>query len=261
MVYRAFIIILIFLVSVIIPPETRSEVAVKPISVNPKIYNLNDVVGILENYHQDSSCIDRSIEVLEIMIKKQPDNVEAINFLSRVWLTYGYAKARTKEDMIMAFGNGVEAAQKALAIAPENPDSHFFYVANLASLGDVKGVFNSLFMLPEIRRELEIILDLDPNHSYGLAMNGALYSYLPGILGGDTEIADIYIRRAIRLEPHVSSTKLYLARNLRKQKKYDEAIEVLHELVNDKDPSFYPDWYLNRRYAMYLISKIRQEKN
>jgi len=261
MLHRPFILVLIFAVSIVISPETRSEVTVKPISVNPKVYNLNDVVSILENYHRDSSCIDRSIEVLELIIIKQPDNVEAINFLSRVWLTYGYAKARTKEDMIMAFGNGVEAAQKALAIAPENPDSHFFYVANLASLGDVKGVFNSLFMLPEIRHELEIILDLDPNHPYGLAMNGALYSYLPGILGGDTEIADIYIRRAIRLEPHVSSTKLYLARNLRKQKKYDEAIEVLHELVNDKEPAFYPDWYLNRRYAVYLMSQIRQEKN
>jgi len=261
MLHRPFILVLIFAVSIVISPETRSEVTVKPISVNPKVYNLNDVVSILENYHRDSSCIDRSIEVLKIMIIEQPNNVEAINFLSRVWLTYGYAKARTKEDMIMAFGNGVEAAEKALAIAPENPDSHFFYVANLASLGDVKGVFNSLFMLPEIRHELEIILDLDPNHPYGLAMNGALYSYLPGILGGDTEIADIYIRRAIKIEPHVSSTKLYLARNLRKQKKYGEAIEVLHELVNDKEPAFYPDWYLNRRYAVYLMSQIRQEKN
>lgn len=261
MVYRASILLLMFSVSFMFLPASRSELTVKPVSVNSPVYNLNDAVSILENYHRDSTCIDRSIEVLEVMIKKQPDNVEAINFLSRVWLTYGYAKAKTKEDMIMAFGNGVEAAQKAIEIAPNNPDSHFFYVANLASLGDVKGVFNSLFMLPEIRRELDIILELDPNHSYGLAMNGALYSYLPGILGGDTEIADIYIRRAIRLKPHVSSTKLYLARNLRKQKKYDEAIEVLHELVNDKEPAFYPDWYLNRRYAMYLMSQIRQEIN
>lgn len=223
--------------------------------------DLDDAKTALINYHRDSKCIDDSIEILEAVIKEQPNNIEALNFLSRVWLTYGYAKARTKEERIFAFGNGVEAAKKGLEIAPDNPDTHFFYVANLASLGDAKGVFNSLFMLPEIRRELETILELDPNHPYGLAMNGALYSYLPGILGGDTIMADIYIRRALRLDPHMSSAKLYLARNLMKQKKYDEAVEVLISLVNDKEPSFYPDWYLNSKYAVILISQIREKQN
>lgn len=231
------------------------------ITTNLNTPDLDDARSALINYHKDSKCIDDSIEILEVIIKEQPDNIEALNFLSRVWLTYGYAKARTKEDMIFAFGNGVETAKKGLKIAPDNPDTHFFYVANLASLGDAKGVFNSLFLLPEIRRELELILELDPNHTYALAMNGALYSYLPGILGGDTHIADIYIRRALRLDPHMSSARLYLARNLMKQKKYDEAVEVLLDLVNEKKPSFYPDWYLNSKYAVILISHIRDKQN
>lgn len=225
------------------------------------IPNIDDAKSALINYHKDSKCIDDSIEILKVIIKEEPNNIEALNFLSRVWLTYGYAKARTKEEMIFAFTNGVNTAKKAIEIAPENPDTHFFYVANLASLGDAKGVFNSLFMLPEIRRELDLILELDPNHPYGLAMNGALYSYLPGILGGDTEIADLYIRRAIKLDPHMSSAKLYLARNLMKQKKNEEAMEVLIELINEKEPSFYPDWYLNSKFALILISHIREKQN
>lgn len=240
---------------------THSEV--NPATITPATLDapdVNDAKTVLTNYHRDSKSIDDSIEILETIIKQEPENVEALNFLSRVWLTYGYAKARTKEDLIFAFENGVKVAKKAIEIAPENPDSHFFYVANLASLGDAKGVFNSLFMLPEIRRELEIILELDPNHAFGLAMNGALYSYLPGILGGDTYVADVYIRRSLSIKPNVSSAKLYLARNLRKQKKYDEAIDVLLDLVNDKEPYFYPDWYLNSKYAVYLITQIREEK-
>jgi lipoprotein NlpI len=115
-------------------------------------------------------------------------------------------------------------------------------------------------MLPKIRRELDLILELDPNHAYALGMNGALYLFLPGILGGDVGISEIYMRRALSLNPHMSSAKLYLAMNLRKQKRYDEAIEVLLDLVRDKEPAFYPDWYLNRKYAIVLISRIRQEK-
>ncbi|MGB2693158.1 MAG: tetratricopeptide repeat protein [Thermodesulfobacteriota bacterium] len=69
------------------------------------------------------------------------------------------------------------------------------------------------------------------------------------------------MRRALRLDPHMSSSRLYLARNLMKQKKYDEAVEVLIDLVNEKKPSFYPDWYLNSKYAVILISQIREKQN
>jgi tetratricopeptide (TPR) repeat protein len=252
-------ILLIFVI--LITSEISNSEVYEYTSVNKsaKAPNLNDARSVLVNYHKDSQNIDRSIEIVEGVLKEQPDNVEALNFLSRVWLTYGYAKARTKEDLILAFSNGLEVSKKALQIAPDNADAHFFYVANLASLGDAKGMFSSLFMLPEIRRELDLILRLDPNHAYALGMNGALYLFLPGILGGDIKISEIYMRRALSINPHMSSAKLYLAMNLRKQKRYDEAIEVLLDLVRDKEPSFYPDWYLNRKYAIIMISQIREE--
>ncbi len=215
---------------------------------------------VLSGYYRDPQAIDRSIEITEEILKREPDNLEALLFLSRLWLTYGYVKARTRDELISVFKNGTEAARKALAIAPGNPDAHFFYVANLASLGDTKGLFNSLFMLPEVRRELDLILKLDPNHANGLAMNGALYYYLPGILGGDLHISEIYIRRALSVNPHLSSARLYLAMNLKKQKRYDDAIKELVELINDNEPSFYPDWYLNRKYAAVMMGQIYTER-
>lgn len=215
---------------------------------------------VLSGYYRDPGAIDRAIEITEGVLKREPDNVEALLFLSRLWLTYGYVKARTRQDLIRVFENGTEAARKALKIEPENPDAHFFYVANLASLGDTKGLFNSLFMLPEVRRELDTILSLDPDHANGLAMNGALYYYLPGILGGDLHISEIYIRRALSVDPHLSSARLYLAMNLMKQKRYDEAASELVGLINDREPSFYSDWYLNRKYAAAMLGQIYKKK-
>lgn len=259
---KAFSIFILLLFAILISSEISSSDVYKNTSDNKavQVLELSDARHILLNYHRDSQNIDRSIEIIEGILIEQPENIEALNFLSRVWLTYGYAKARTRDDMIMAFDSGVKVAKKALEVAPNNADAHFFYVANLASLGDAKGMFSSLFMLPKIRRELDLILELDPNHAYALGMNGALYLFLPGILGGDIQISEIYMRRALSLNPHMSSAKLYLAMNLRKQKRYDEAIEVLLDLVRDKEPAFYPDWYLNRKYAIVLISRIRQEK-
>jgi tetratricopeptide (TPR) repeat protein len=227
--------------------------------------SLNSHLGIdrawevLAGYHLDASNIDKTIELLEENLEKDPDNIEALLLLSRAWITYGYVKARTRDDLIRVFENGMQAAEKAVELDPDNPDAHFFYVASLASLGDTKGIFNSLFMLPEVRRELDLILELDPNNGNALAMQGALFYYLPGILGGDLQISEIYIRRSLSIDPHQSSAKLYLAMNLRKQKRYQEALEELIELVNDKEPTFYPDWYINRQYAVRMISSINRD--
>ena len=250
--------LLLVLCSLLAPSASNSEVYPNTLNINNP--SLDDARNVLVNYHKDSNSIDKTIGIIEVILEEEPKNVEALNFLSRVWLTYGHAKARSKEEMINCFEKGLKISEKAVELAPDNPDAHFYYVANLASLGEVKGVFNSLFMLPEVRKELDIILELDPNHAYGLAMNGALYYFLPGILGGDIKISELYIRRSLSLDPHMSSAKFYLAMNLRKQKRYDEAVEVLLDLVNDKEPSFYPDWYLNRKYAIVLISKIREQK-
>ncbi len=227
--------------------------------LDPSLNGLDRAWEVLALYHRDPSNIDKTIKVLEEKLAAEPDDVDALLLLSRAWLTYGYVKARSKEELIRVFENGTRAAEKAVEIEPGNPDAHFFYVANLASLGDAKGLFNSLFMLPEVRRELDLILELDPNHENGLAMQGALFYYLPGILGGDMQISEIYIRRALSVDPHLSSAKLYLAMNLKKQKRYEEALTVLQELVKDKDPAFYPDWYLNRKYALIMISRINKE--
>lgn len=226
---------------------------------NPSYNGLDSAWEVLALYHRDPTNIDKTIEMLEEKLTQEPDNVDALLLLSRTWLTYGYVKARNKEDLIRVFKNGTGAAEKAVELDPQNPDAHFYYVANLASLGDAKGLFNSLFMLPEVRRELDLILELDPNHENGLAMQGALFYYLPGILGGDMKISEIYIRRALSVDPHLSSAKFYLAMNLKKQKRYEEAITELRELIKDKDPTFYPDWHLNRKYALQLISRINKE--
>lgn len=227
--------------------------------LDPSQNGLERAWETLALYHRDPSKIDETIKLLEEKLAREPDNVDALLLLSRTWLTYGYVKARSKEELIRVFQNGASAGEKAIELEPDNPDAHFFYVANLASLGDAKGLFNSLFMLPEVRRELDLILELDPNHENGLAMQGALFYYLPGILGGDMQISEIYIRRALSVDPHLSSAKLYLAMNLKKQKRFEEALNELHELVKDNDPTFYPDWYLNRKYALIMISRINKE--
>lgn len=252
---RALIFLVIFFVSGSAYPESASIDTHAPASGTP---TLDDAWRAFSGYNQNYNKIDETVAMTEEILKRDPDNVTALIFLSRVWLTYGYVKARTKDDLIRVFENGKEAAKKAIDIDPRNADAHFFYVANLASLGDTKGLFNSLFMLPEVRRELETVLELDPDNVNGLAMTGALYLYLPSILGGDLHISEVYLKRSVSLNPHVSSAGLYLAANLKRQKKYDEALRVLRGILDDKNPEFYPDWVENRKYAYAMMRSIKR---
>jgi tetratricopeptide (TPR) repeat protein len=230
-----------------LPSDTQS---------NPK---LEKAKSIFLNYHKNPILLDETIGILEGIIKQTPADVDTLIFLSRVWLTYGFVKAKNREERITAFRNGKEIAQKAIDIAPDNPDAHFFYVANLSTLGQVQGILNSLFMLPRVRKEIDTILELDPDHAYGIAMQGLLFTYLPPILGGDLKIGESYLRRSVVLDPHTSSTKLYLGINLKRQKRYDEAKKVFKEIIDEKNPKVYADWYINRRWARWWIARLNEE--
>lgn len=232
-----------------IASETREEVATELEMAN-KTYL---------DYSKDSMSLDRSIEILEDILDKNPKNLEALVLLSRVWLTYGYAKAPNDKEKLRVFKNGIKAAKKAVELAPDDPDAHFFYAANLGSWGQTRGVLKSLFLLPEIKKELRFILRLDPDHVYALGMNGLLYYTIPDFIGGDLHISEIYLRRAIRLDQHLTVLKIHLAKNLIKQKRYNEAKETLEEVIEEKKPTVYADWYFNKELAKNMISEIEEE--
>jgi tetratricopeptide (TPR) repeat protein len=216
---------------------------------------LDEAKRIYFDYYKDSMNLDRSIQILE----NDPENIDALIFLSRVWLTYGYAKAPNDREKLRVFKNGINAAKKAIEIAPDNPDAHFFYVANLGSWGEARGVLKSLFLLPEIKRELNLILELDPNHVYGLAMTGLLYSTLPSFMGGDLHISEIYLRKAIALAPHLTTLKIHLAKTLIKQQRFAEAKKILEGVIEEKTPTVYADWKLNKEMAEEMMTDIKKK--
>lgn len=226
-------------------------------------YSLQKAKELFFNYHRNLNYIDRTIKILEKVLEEYPDNFEANMLLSRVLLTRGYIIKTNKIKKIEIFSEGKDAAERAIKLHPNNPDAHLYYVTNLSSLGYTKGLLNSLFMIRKVRRELDLILKLDPNHVYGLAMNGAYFMYAPSLFGGDIQLSELYLKRAIQLNPHFTTGKLYLGLNLKKQNRYDDAVLVLTEILNEKEPDFYPDWYFNKIFAINLISninKIRENK-
>lgn len=260
-----FKIVALLLISLLVHSnESWSEEFASLKSAGQTNENLEKAKSIFLSYHKNPMILDETIGILEGVVKQDPSDTESLIFLSRVWLTYGFVKAKNKQERIAAFSNGRDIAEKAIDISPDNPDARFFFVANLSTLGQTQGIVKSLFMLPRVRKEIDTILRLDPDHAYGVAMQGLLFTYLPSILGGDLRIGESYLRRSVMLDPHTSSTRIYLGINLKKQKRYEEAKEVFEQILYERNPKVYPDWYINRKWARWWISrlneKIKEEK-
>ncbi len=179
----------------------------------------------------------------------------------RIWLTYGDVVTKDKNDKLKAYEKGRDIAKKGIELSLSNPDAHFWYTANMGRWGQTKGVLGSLFLLPKIKKELDLILKLNPEYIAALDAYGVLYYELPRFFGGDLELAEKYLRKAIKLEPHLTILRVDLARVLIKRHRYEEAINELNNVLDEKEPKVYADWYvIDRKAAEELIAKIKGNK-
>jgi len=198
--------------------------------------------------------------VNEILLE-YPKNSDAMVLLSRMWLTYGhFLRDNNSEVKWGRFKKGSQIAKKAIKIAPTDPNAYFYFAANEASLAKSKGIFGSFFLVKRIKKNINKVLELDPNHTEGIALKGAFLNSIPGMLGGDVKEAEQLIRKALILDPHLTSTKIFLAKNLVKQEHYDEARDVLNEILEERNPTVLADWHLNRRSALKWIKIVNQKQ-
>ncbi|MCI0455159.1 MAG: tetratricopeptide repeat protein [Candidatus Dadabacteria bacterium] len=222
---------------------------------------VNDAESIYLRYYEDPQNLNRAIEKLDKTLKTDPYDIDALILLSRVWLTYGDVVAKSKDEKIKAYEKGRDIGKKGIELSSRNPDAHFWYMANIGRWGQTKGVLKSLFLVSKIKEELDLILNLNPEYVPALDAYGVLYYELPRLFGGDLELSEKYLRRAIGLDPHLSVLRVDLARVLIKKHRYEEAINELNKVLGEKEPKVYADWYVrDRKNAEELISKIKRDK-
>jgi tetratricopeptide (TPR) repeat protein len=226
----------------------------------PQNDSLHEAEKIFFEYHKNPDNFQKSMDIINDILSDDPQNCDALVLLSRIWLTYGhYIRDNSSPEKWDRFKKGSEVAQKAIKLEPSNPDAYFYYVANESSLAKSKGIFGSVFLVKRIKKGIDKVLELDPNHTECIALKGAVLNSIPGILGGDVKKAEKLIRKALLLDPHLTSTKIFLAKNLFKQKQYEQAKTVLYEILRESNPTVPADWHLNKRSALKWL-RIIQEK-
>jgi tetratricopeptide (TPR) repeat protein len=215
--------------------------------------------ALVSRYHEDPTAIDRARDLLEAALARDRQ-VDTMVMLSYVHFLYGDVRAASTEDKLAAYDRGRDIGQRAVELAPRNPEAHVWYGINTGRWGLTKGVMRSLFLLPTVRQEVDATLALDPRNLRALALSGNVFLEVPGLFGGDRTKAEQQFRRALEIDPHFTVARVDLARVLIATGRYADARRELERVVGERAPHSPADWTIkDLPRARELLDSIRSK--
>jgi tetratricopeptide (TPR) repeat protein len=197
--------------------------------------------ALVARYHEDPTAIDRARDLLEAALARDRQ-VDTMVALSYVHFLYGDVRATTTEEKLAAYERGREIGQRAVELAPRNPEAHVWYGINAGRWGLTKGVMRSLFLLPTVREQVDATLALDPRNLRALALSGNVFLEVPALFGGDRDRAEQQFRRALEIDPHFTVARVDLARALIAKSQLADARRELQRVIDERAPKSIADW-------------------
>jgi tetratricopeptide (TPR) repeat protein len=216
--------------------------------------------ALVARYHEDPTALDRARDLLDAALARDR-KVQTMAMLSYVQFLIGDVRATTAEDKLAAYDRGREIGKRAVELAPKSPDAHLWYAINTARWGETKGVLRSLFLLPTIREELDILLELDPRSVRAHILAGNVLLEVPGFAGGDRTKAEEHFKKALEIDPRFTNARVDLARVYIADTRYADARRELQRVVNETSPSVVADWTVkDAPRARKLLESIKDLK-
>ena len=200
---------------------------------------------------KDTMAFESAYNILDSLFKTHPEEPEVIWKYAHFCYNRG-SDAKDKKEKMKWFIKGKEVCEKLIKKYPEHPELHYWYAVNRAKEGEMRGVMSSLFMVDDLKREANLVLNLYPKHAGAHVLLGGIYGALPGFAGGSRDKAIQHYKKAIQNDSTYVAAYIRLAEGLIKKKRYKEAREVLERLLNLKKP--------NDARLYYLKDKPKAEK-
>ncbi|RJX34687.1 MAG: hypothetical protein C4525_06445 [Desulfarculus sp.] len=190
----------------------------------------------------DLAKAQQAAELYQQALQADPKSEEAAWKLARALYWVGNHAAKDKQVEI--FDRAVKAGQQAVAINPQSLPGHFWLGVAYGVYGNAKGVLKSLSLVNPIKQEMALVIKMDPGYEAGGAYRvlGRLYFKLPGLFGGDNDLAIKNLRTAVAKGPKRYLSHIYLAEVLIKEGQEDAARKYLQMVVSGPaDPGFEPE--------------------
>lgn len=216
-------------------------VAAAAVSASAQSPLVGEVRAWATRYHEDPARIDRLRADLTqaIRVDSHVDNLVALAHVCFIW---GDVRAKTIGEKLDAYQQGRDASKRAVELAPRSVTAHFWHATNTGRWGQTKGVMRSLFLLPALKQEIDLIIGLDPTFAPIYSLAGYVYYEVPGLLGGDLDKAEKMFRTGLELDPKFTGMRVGLAKTLIKQGRIADARRELQAVLAEKAPGNLADW-------------------
>ncbi len=203
--------------------------------------------------------IKEAISLYKQALQQGADKYEVYWRILKASYTFS-RKKMDKKERIRYYEEAIKYGEEAIKLKPNRPEAHFWLGVVYGVYGEDRGVLKSLFLIKPIKREMNRVLQIDPNYSCGGAYRvlGRLYYKVPGFAGGSKKKSLEYLLKAKEVCPRSLLGRLYLAETLIKLKRKDEARRELEEaLALEPLPDEKPEEQLYKEQIRKLLSKLK----
>jgi tetratricopeptide (TPR) repeat protein len=201
---------------------------------------------LMFNRHLDTTYLRQSYDLLAQCRQLAPTHEKTLYLWSRMYVRLG-DDATTKADHFRLYNRALAIAETLRAVNDSNPDGHMWWAVAYGRIGQTRGVMNSLFMVPALKREFSRVLALDPRYPTAYDAFGVLYYELPGIAGGDLAKSEQYLVQGLNIDPNYTVMRLDLAKVYARQKRWTDAREQLGYVLSTTFPTYPADFELSDR--------------
>jgi len=220
---------------------------------------IDQAVQLYETRHLDIANLTKSYDILKELVATDSLNCRALYEFSKVHYIFG-DKAVTKKDKLNYYQKGAEWARRAIKVNDQSARSHFWYMVHLGRIGQTKGVLNSLGLVPDIKREINRTLELDPRHTGALDARAMLYYELPGLFGGDLNKSLTALNQGIAIDSNYTILYVDMARVLIKKKDFEKARWFLNRCLSVMNPTYPADFAIDDKPDAEKLLKDIEKK-
>ncbi len=211
--------------------------------------------------YKDTALFNAAEEILDSLILDSKVLLDEI-FWKKSHLCFEKAysfKDNTKKKEW--YERGEKFAKFAIEKNPNNPEAHFWLALNMGGKGKANGVLNSLFMVDDLKKEAQKIIELNPNHAGAHMLLGEIYKSLPGLFGGDKKKAIEEFKIAIEKDSLFSPSYVNLAKTYRDIGDTERAKETINKLISLKTSRDIRHFELyDKKDAEKLIKELEEKK-
>jgi tetratricopeptide (TPR) repeat protein len=199
---------------------------------------------LLFNRHLNPGFLDSAYQLLSAARQIDPRHERTLYLWSRIHTQLGENELN-KGRKIRLFERAKAIAETLQMVNDKNPDGYMWWAIALGRIGQTRGVLNSLFMVPSLKRAFNQVIELDPKYSTAYDALGVLYYELPSFAGGDLRLAERYLIQGLKLDPNYTLIRLDLAKVYLKQGRTEDARQQLQLVINTSNPTYPGDFYLD----------------